>query len=125
MTYRTFPSYNGLDRVVSFFGVPLVPLAIILVVLLLGALLAQKLFGIIGFTFLALGFPVILFLRYISETDDRAMYILALELLFKRKRKYYQEFGNTLTYLPMKYLRNGKYIQQILKQANLFNRRVS
>lgn len=123
--YRTFSSYNGLDRVVMVFGVPLVPAVILLMILMFGSLIAQKILGLIGFAFVALGLPIFLFLRSISETDDRAMNILAFEMMFRLKRKYYPEFGNTLTYVPMKYLRNGKYIQQILKQANRFNRRIS
>lgn len=121
MSYREFPSYNGLDRPAMFFGVPFIPALIAFLVLLLIAVVAQKFFGIMGFAFLALGVPVFLFLRYISETDDRAMNILMLEMFYRTKRKFYQEFGNTLTYLPMKYLRNGKYIQQVLKQTKLFN----
>lgn len=123
--YRTFSSYNGLDRVVMVFGVPLVPAVIVLMILMFGSLIAQKILGLIGFAFVALGLPIFLFLRSISETDDRAMNILALEMLFRLKRKYYQEFGNTLTYVPMKYLRNGEYIQQVFKQANRFNRRIT
>lgn len=123
--YRTFSSYNGLDRVVMVLDVPLVPAVIVLMILMFGSLLAQKILGLIGFAFVALGLPIFLFLRNISETDDRAMNILALEMMFRLKRKYYQENGNTLTYVPMKYLRNGKYIQQILKQADRFNRRIT
>ena len=119
--YRSYPSYNGLDRVVMIFGVPLIPATLMFVVLLFVALFAQKLLGLIGVAFLALGLPIFLFLKQISETDDRAMEMLMLEMMFRFKRKYYQEFGNTLTYLPNKYLRNGKYIQQVLKQANIFN----
>lgn len=119
--YRSYPSYNGLDRVVMIFGVPLIPATLMFVVLLFVALLAQKLLGLIGVAFLALGLPIFLFMKQISETDDRAMEMLMLEMVFRFKRKYYQEFGNTLTYLPNKYLRNGKYIQQVLKQANVFN----
>ena len=119
--YRSYPSYNGLDRVVMIFGVPLIPATLMFVVLLFVALFAQKLLGLIGVAFLALGLPIFLFLKQISETDDRAMEMLMLEMVFRFKRKYYQEFGNTLTYLPNKYLRNGKYIQQVLKQTNVFN----
>lgn len=120
--YRKFSSYNGLDRVVMVFGVPLIPAVIVIMVLLFGSLLAQKILGLVGFAFVALGLPIFLFLKNISETDDRAMNILALEMMFRFKRRYYQEFGNTLTYAPMKYLRNGKHIQQVLKQANVRNR---
>lgn len=119
--FRSFPSYNGLDRVIMFMGVPLVPAVIIFLILLLVSFIAQRILGIIGFAFLALGLPIFLFLKQISETDDRAMNMLILEMRFRLKRRYYREYGNTLTYLPNKYLRNGKYIQQILKQANIFN----
>lgn len=118
--YRRFSSYNGLDRVVMMFGVPLIPAVILFMATLFISLIAQQFLGLIGFAFLGLGLPIFLFLKQISETDDRALSILALEILFKMKRRYYSEFGNTLTYLPTKYLRNGKYIQQILKQANVF-----
>ena len=123
--YRKFSSYNGLDRVVMIFGVPLIPAVIVFMIVMFGALIASKIIGLIGFAFLGLGLRVFLFLRLICETDDKALNILALEMLFRLKRKNYQEFGNTLTYVPMKYLRNGKYIQQIFKQANRYNRRIT
>lgn len=119
--YRQFPSYNGLDRVIMFMGVPLIPAILIFLLLLLVSLVAQKILGLIGLAFMMLGLPIFLFLKQICETDDRALNMLALEMLFRFKRRYYQEFGNTLTYLPMKYLRNAKYIQQVLKQTRISN----
>lgn len=119
--YRQFPSYNGLDRVIMFMGVPLIPAILIFLLLLLVSLVAQKILGIIGLAFMMLGLPIFLFLKQICETDDRALNMLALEMLFRFKRRYYQEFGNTLTYLQTNYLRNGKYIQQVLKQTRISN----
>lgn len=119
--FRQFPSYNGLDRVIMFMGVPLIPAVLIFLLLLLVSLIAQKMLGLIGLAFMMLGLPIFLFLKQICETDDRALNMLTLEMLFRFKRRYYQEFGNTLTYLPTKYLRNGKYIQQVLKQTRISN----
>lgn len=110
--YRKFSSYNGLDRVALIAGIPLIPFILLGTFSVFISFIAQYFLGIIGFAFLLLFLPIFLFLRQITETDDRALRIFGLEFQSIFKRRLYKEFGNTLTFLPSKYLRNEKCIKQ-------------
>lgn len=118
--FKEYPSYNALDRTAMFMGVPLLPAVLLLVVALLIFLVGGNTFGIAGFMFGFVVFPVFLFLRQISETDDRALYILYLEIVFRLKRVAFSEFGNTLTMTPERYL---DYEAVILQNFRAFDSR--
>lgn len=111
-TYREFSSYNGLDRVVLFAGMPMAWAMILLLLSIITMLIGMIFFKFIGILFGLVWLPVALFLRIISQTDDRALTILWLELRFRMKRKAYKEFGNTLTFVPERYLRYKGTIEQ-------------
>lgn len=111
-SYRKFSSYNGLDRVALIAGIPLIPFILLGTFSVFISFIAQYFLGIIGFAFLILFLPIFLFLRQITETDDKALRIFSLEFQFIFKRRLYKEFGNTLTFLTSKYLRNEKRIKQ-------------
>lgn len=92
-----------------------IPLILWLVLLLCGLalfLLGIFLLGGIGMLLPILLFPVALFFKQICATDDKAIRILFLEINFKTQRKFYQEFNNTLTFLPSKYLKDEKAISE-------------
>jgi virB3-like protein len=110
--FKEYPSYNALDRTAMFMGVPLLPAVMLLMVALLIFLVGGNTFGVAGFMFGFVVFPVFLFLRQISQTDDRALYVLYLEMIFKLKRVAFREFGNTLTMTPERYLRHEEVILQ-------------
>lgn len=116
--YREFSSYNGLDRVAMFMGVPLLPAVALLTLSVAIMFLGLYFFGMVGFLFALLLLPAALFLRVISETDDRALNMLALEMKFRSKRVAYEEFGKTLTFLPERYLRYEKVAQQFFETEN-------
>lgn len=118
--FSEHPSYNALDRTAMFMGVPLLPAVLLLVVALLIFLVGGNTFGVAGFMFGFVVFPVFLFLRQISETDDRALYILYLEIVFRLKRVAFSEFGNTLTMTPERYL---DYEAVILQNFRAFDSR--
>lgn len=110
--FSEHPSYNALDRTAMFMGVPLLPAVMLLMVALLIFLVGGNTFGMAGFLFGFIVFPVFLFLRQISETDDKALYLLYLDIVFKLKRVAFKEFGNTLTFTPERYLRYEEVILQ-------------
>lgn len=120
MSYRQFSSYNGLDRVALVAGIPLVPFILLGTVSVFISFIAQYFLGIIGFAFLILFLPIFLFVRQITATDDQALRILAIEIKFTLKRRLYKEYGNTLTFLSSKYLRNEKRIKQDFENS-IFN----
>lgn len=116
--FKEYPSYNALDRTAMFMGVPLLPAVLLLMVALLIFLVGGNTFGVAGFMFGFIVFPVFLFLRQISQTDDKALYILYLEIVFRLKRVAFDEFGNTLTFVPERYLQDEAIILQNFKAIN-------
>ncbi|OBX76262.1 hypothetical protein A9308_08995 [Moraxella atlantae] len=120
--YQTYTSYNGLDRVVMFMGVPLLWALALLTLSALTMFVGVVSFGFIGFGFALVWLPVALFLRQISQTDDKALDILKLELLYRTKRVAYREFGNTLTYMPDCYLRYQGVMEQQLTDIKEFKK---
>lgn len=116
--FSEHPSYNALDRTAMFMGVPLLPAVLLLMVAIVIFLVGGNLLGMAGFLFGFVVFPVFLFLRQISQTDDKALYILYLEMIFKLKRVSFKEFGNTLTMTPERYLDHEAIILQDFKAIN-------
>lgn len=117
--YREFSSYSGLDRPTMMLGVPLPMLMGLLILSVIIYFVGTHFFGLFGLLFLFILFPIFLFLRQISEKDNRAINILVLEMKYRAKRQFYKEFGNTLTFLPSRYLRNEKTIKQTFRE-NIF-----
>lgn len=116
--YREFSSYNGLDRVVMWGGIPLLASVALMFAALILLYLGNKFFGLVGFLFPVLLLPFYFFLRMITETDDRAFSILRLELYYRMKRVAYDNFGNTLTFLPDAYFRQ-KSIKEYFDNGNI------
>ena len=110
--YREFSSYKALDRTALFMGIPLLPAVLLLTLSVLIMFVGLYFFGIIGFLFALLLFPVAFFLRTITFNDDKATDIMMIELRFRAKRMAYEEFGNTLTFQPDRYLRYEKTNEQ-------------
>lgn len=122
MEYKKYSSYNALDRVPIFMGIPIVLLLLLLVLGIILFAIGMSLFGIIGFLFPILLLPVYLYLKQITAKDDQAIRIVLIEMYFRGKRKSYKEFGNTLTFLSSKYLRNDKTIKQAFEEDIFSNR---
>lgn len=110
--YREFSSYKALDRTALFMGIPLLPAVLLLTLSVFIMFVGLYFFGIIGFLFALLLFPVAFFLRTITFNDDKATDIMMIELRFRAKRMAYEEFGNTLTFQPDRYLRYEKTNEQ-------------
>ena len=115
--HRNFSSYNGLDRVPQFLGLPMSAFLILFCVTALLVVLGIKLFSIVGILFAALGFPIFLFLKTITASDDQAIRILGLEVKFISKGHLYKEFGDTLTFQSTKYLSNDNIQQNFENNA--------
>ena len=109
---RTFSSYTGLDRVVLIWGVPMIPFMLLGTLSVFIGFAGQFFFGLIGFLFTFIMLPIFFFVRSLTEQDDQALRILWIEIKFMFKRSFFKEFGNTLTFLPTRYLRDAKRIQQ-------------
>lgn len=110
-THKEYSSYNGLDRTVLFFGIPLLWAMLLLVLSVITMFIGMFFFKIVGILFVAVWLPIGIFLRMISQTDDKALDILKLEMKYRMKRKGYDELGQTLSFFPERYLRYKKTIE--------------
>lgn len=111
---REFSSYSALDREAMICGVPLLPFIATIAFGVMATLAAQIKFGIVGFAFILFIVPIVLFLRLLVMNDDKAIRILAIETLFKSKRRGFSNFNDTLTFMPSRFLRNESSIEQIV-----------
>lgn len=111
---REFSSYSALDREAMIGGVPLLPFIATIAFGVMATLAAQIKFGIVGFAFILFIVPIVLFLRLLVMNDDKAIRILAIETLFKSKRRGFSNFNDTLTFMPSRFLRNESSIEQIV-----------
>lgn len=118
--YRQFSSYNGLDRVPQFMGLPMSAFLVVFVITAILTVLAIVILGLVGFLFIVVGLPIFLFLQQITATDDQAIRVLLYELMFSSRRHLYKEFGNTLTFHPTDYLKNDG-IQQYLEKSTFYD----
>ena len=110
--YREFSSYNGLDRTALFMGIPLLACVALLVLGVFIMFVGMYFFSVIGFLFALVVVPIGFFLRTITMNDDKALQILAIEMKFRAKRVAYDLMGNTLTFVPERYLRRKEVYEQ-------------
>lgn len=110
--YREFSSYNGLDRTALFMGIPLLACVALLVLGVFIMFVGMYFFSVIGFLFALVVVPIGFFLRTITMHDDKALQILAIEMKLRTKRVAYDSMGNTLTFVPERYLRRKEIYEQ-------------
>jgi type IV secretion system protein VirB3 len=113
-------SYNGLGRSPVLWGIPYMWFLFIGAGSMLGGMLCGAKFGPLGWLFAMLSIPVLLFIKMISETDDRAVNILLIEMkwvLIKFFSGSSHYFGGTLTIAPTTYGRRIKNVKRYFKKA--------
>lgn len=110
--FREFSSYNGLDRTALFMGVPLLHAVGLLVLGIMAMFVGLYFFSLVGFLFVLIVVPFGFMLRSITMNDDKALQILVLEMKFRAKRIAYDLLGNTLTFVPERYLRRKEVYEQ-------------
>jgi type IV secretion system protein VirB3 len=111
-----YPSYNGLSRVAMFWGVPLMAIVVIATACLLIGAIAAAFLGVGGILFAAIGFPFLLYLKQICETDDQALRITLLEIQCRLSRRNGKQFGNTYTLSPIQFGRREHVYQRYFIQ---------
>ena len=113
-----YVSYNGLGRSPTIWGIPYMFGLFLAAGSLMVAMLCGLFFGPAGWLVFFLAVPILLFVKVVSATDDRALSILRLELkwtllkLLGGNSKYY---GGTLTITPTTYGRRSKDVQRYFK----------
>ncbi|MDH2274236.1 VirB3 family type IV secretion system protein [Moraxella porci] len=110
--FREFSSYNGLDRTALFMGIPLLHAVGLLVLGIMAMFVGLYFFSLVGFLFVLIVVPFAFMLRTITMNDDKALQILVLEMKFRGKRVAYDLMGNTLTFVPERYLRRKEVYEQ-------------
>jgi type IV secretion system protein VirB3 len=113
-------SYNGLGRNPSIWGVPYMTGLIIMSVSLLGGMLLGTFVGPAGWLFALIGIPLILFVKMICMTDDKAVGILLLEakwVLIKALSGNARFHGGTMAIAPTTYGRKLRNVKRYFEKA--------
>ena len=73
-----------------------------------------------GWLFATLGIPILLFVKSQCATDDKAMHILCIEMLWfmhKLRKGNAASYGGTLTLCPISNGRKYKHVKHYFKKA--------
>lgn len=111
-----YPTFGALARSAMVAGIPIMPLAIIASITVICFMIGSIFWGLKALLILLITVPLILMLRTISATDDRAINILGYELLCLIKRRNARAFNNTNTILACQYGRNKHDYYRLAKQ---------
>lgn len=113
-------SYNGLGRNPCIWGIPYMAGLGVFCFSLMGGLLLGVFVTPSGWFFSLIGIPILLFVKVICTTDDRAVEILLLEakwVLIRMAMGNTKYFGGTMTIAPITYGRKFKYVKRYFKKA--------
>ena len=77
--HTEYPTYNGMNRPAMLAGAPLMPLIICFFILMFIGMIAQQFIGSSALLIVGLILPIYFGLKTISENDDQAIRIYALE----------------------------------------------
>lgn len=116
-----YVSYNGLGRNSMVFGVPYMAALAIGSGTAMLAMFALIRFGPPGLLVFLLAVPVLIFIRFICETDDKAIDIFLLEAkwsLIKAVSGLSKYFGGTLTLSPITYGRKRADVKRYFEANN-------
>lgn len=84
--HTEFSTYNGMNRPAMMFGAPLMPMVIAIFILMMVAMIAQLIIGKTGLLLAGLIIPIYFGLKTISQNDDQAFAIYALEAKWLLRR---------------------------------------
>lgn len=112
-------SYNGLGRSPVIWGVPYMFILFVGSGAMLCGMLCGLFFGPLGWLVGLIAVPVLIFVKIISATDDKAINILMIEIkwillkLISGSAKY---FGGLLTLAPTTYGRRRKNVKRYFEE---------
>ena len=110
------PSYNGLSRAATVFGMPLVPVMATLGGLMFITMMVLPFLQAKAFLIMLLAVPLIAFIRQQTMQDDQALRIRALEVKWVLRRRNFRMFGKTNTILGNKYGRQHEDYKRFFEQ---------
>ncbi|MDQ1817819.1 VirB3 family type IV secretion system protein [Massilia sp. CCM 9210] len=112
-------SYNGLGRSPVIWGVPYMFILFVGSGALLAGMMCGLFFGPLGWLVGLVAVPVLIFVRIISENDDKAVNILLIEIKWVLRKKFSgsaKYFGGTTAIAPITYGRRRKDVKQYFKE---------
>ncbi len=112
-------SYNGLGRSPVIWGVPYMFILFVGSGALLFGMLCGLMFGPLGWLTGLIALPVLIFVKIISATDDKAINILMIEIkwmLLKVLSGTAKFFGGLLTLAPTTYGRRRKNVKRYFEE---------
>jgi type IV secretion system protein VirB3 len=116
MEKKKYSSYNGMARSAMVWGIPLIPGLVVFTTFIIGALLLQVVIGSAGLFFAVLGIPILLYCKFLCETDDQAIRMLVLEVWCYFQRRSSAGFGKTYTLAPIKYGRKVDVYKRLFEK---------
>lgn len=112
-------SYNAMARSPMVFGIPFMPMLVIGTVSIVLGVVGSVLMGGVGWLLALIGIPILLFVKMISATDDRAAFILMIELKWYFIKKISGNSGlynGAMFVSPIKFCRKVKDVRYFFKQ---------
>lgn len=113
-------SYSAMARSPMVWGIPFMALLSIGTGSLLLGYVSSFLFGLAGYLFALIAIPVLLFIKQISVTDDKAFNILLLEVkwkLIKSLTGNSKFYGGAMMIAPVSYGRKVSDVKQFIEKT--------
>ena len=99
---KGLPTYGALSRTAMFFGMPVLPLAFVLVGSTILTVIGFMIIGGSALFIMLVPVPILAALRTFSANDDKAIEIIGYEVRVFLNRKNADLFNNTTTILGTK-----------------------
>ncbi|MDD2892531.1 MAG: VirB3 family type IV secretion system protein [Halothiobacillaceae bacterium] len=117
---KGYITYNGMARTSMPMGVPYMALMSLLSVGAMSSMLAGNIFGPVGWLVGLLVVPILFFIKTISATDDKAMRLLWLEVVWAARKLFFGNssfYGGAMAIAPISYKRKYKDVKRAFKAA--------
>lgn len=111
-----YNTYAGLARQALVWGIPMLPMILIIGVLLIACMFMFPFFELRAFAILLLAIPLLWFLKSITAKDDQALRIVALEVYWWFQRRNMNIFGNNFTITATKFGRERNDYLRFVKE---------